>query len=135
MTDMTFAKVKKTAGDVVHALGEVVQTASERIADIQDLQRLSAHMRALQKERAACGAAIVNLVVRMFDQGAFADALLKPEYLRIKEIDAELTRLEAEKAAIGKAAAPATEAMPAPDPEVTAADDEPQAGSTTGFTC
>jgi hypothetical protein len=129
MTDTTFDKVKKTAGDVVHALGEVVQTASERIADIQEVQKLTAQIRTLNRERATCGATIVNLVVRMFDQGAFAETLLRPEYQRIKEIDAEVTRLEAEKAAIGTVAVPAAPgdaAMPEPDPEITAADDEPQ---------
>ena len=101
MSDTPFEKVKKTAGDVMHRLGEMAHSAGEQLAELQETQRLATRIRDLRKERARCQTTLADLVVRMFDQGAFVEALLKPEYCRIKEIDAEVLHLEAQKAVVG----------------------------------
>ena len=43
---------------------------------------------------------MADLLIRMFDQNTFAEALLRPEYLRIKEIDEAAAALEQERAEV-----------------------------------
>jgi hypothetical protein len=107
MSETTFEKVKKTAGDVVHRLGEFAQNAGERLSEMQEAQRIAGQIRTLRKERDRCKNSMVDLVMRMFDEGVFVEVLLKREYTRIKEIDAEIVVLEAEKAAVGEMPTPA----------------------------
>jgi len=90
-------KLKKTAGEVADMLGEAAHTATERIVEMRETQLLTAQIRSLQREKDRCRQTMADLLVRMFDQNAFVEALLRPEYSRIKAIDAEITRLELER--------------------------------------
>ncbi|HEY3377101.1 MAG TPA: hypothetical protein VGL77_06345 [Armatimonadota bacterium] len=96
------AKLKKTAEEVVLRVGEAAQQAGERLGEMRDHQRLTQQIRTLQQEKEQCRQSMADLVIRMFDQQAFADALLKPEYQRIKAIEAEISCLEQERMAIGQ---------------------------------
>lgn len=116
-------KFKKTAEEVGGRLGEAVKTAGEqldlavragkeRVSDFQETQRLSREIRRLQRERDRLRLIMADLLIRMFDQSTFAEALLRPEYEQIKKIAAQVATLEEERAAVGKrpAEAPAAEA-------------------------
>lgn len=122
MDDTLGGKVKRAAEEVRQRLSETVQTASDRLSVMRHDQRLKDEIRKLERERAQCRGIIADLVIRMFDQQAFMDALLRPEYTRIKEIDAEIARLTDERKKLGAPAdaegAPATdETSPAEAPE------------------
>ena len=114
------ARLKKTAEEVAERLGEAAQTAGERISDLRESQRLASQIRALQRERERCRQTMADLLIRMFDQNTFAEALLRPEYVRVKEIDQEIAGLEAARKQIGaheaRSAAVPAEAPAAPAP-------------------
>ena len=73
--------------------------------------------------------AMADLLIRMFDQNTFAEALLRPEYVRIKEIDEEIVRLEVERdrATDHAGALPPAEAEVQEEPEETVLLPEPAA--------
>lgn len=125
------SRVLQVAGDVAHVLGEAAQTTGEQFTRFQQAQRLEKQMRALGKERERCKATIVDLVLRMFDQDAFTEALLRPEYLRIREIDGEMARLQAARAALA-AEKPHEVAPASPIDEEALAPLEADAGITAG---
>lgn len=91
------ARLKKTAGEVAGRLGEAALNASERINELVEMQHITQQIHALQREKAHCRQVMADLLIRMFDQETFAEALLRPEYNRIKEIECEISRLEQEK--------------------------------------
>ncbi len=106
-------RVKKTAAEVAERFNEMAQRASERLSEMNELQRLSARRRALTRERDQCRLTIADLLIRMFDQDTFAEALLRPEYHRIKEIDAALADLEEERKQVQARHAQGAETAPA----------------------
>ena len=97
MTSSFGAKIKQTAGEVADMLGEAAHTASERLNELREAQYLQAQIQSRQREKERCRQTMADLLVRMFDQNTFAEALLRPEYLRIKELDAEIAQLEDER--------------------------------------
>ncbi len=113
MDDTLSSKLKKTADDVVHRLGEVAQTASDKLKEMQERERLTQLITRCKKERGQVREAMLDLLMRMFDQNTFAEALLRPDYQRIKEIEAEMARLEKEREAIGKILAESAPEAPA----------------------
>lgn len=117
MSDTIGAKLKKTAEEIAGRLGEAAQTAGERIGEMREKERLSQQIRQLQREKERCRGTIADLVIRMFDQNTFAEALLHPEYARVKEIDVELAKLEQEREDVGHPATPASPASPTTDAE------------------
>lgn len=90
-------KLIKTAEEVAGRLGEAAHSAGERLNEMVEIQRLNKQIRMLQLEKDLCKMAMADLLIRMFDQETFAEALLRPEYLRIKEIGTEVCQLEQEK--------------------------------------
>lgn len=114
-------RLKKTAGEVVDLITEAAHKAGERLGEMNELQRLNGQLRALKRERDQCRLTMADLLIRMFDQSTFAEALLRPEYTRIKEIDVAMAALEAERADVtermraGAQPASAPGAVPAPD--------------------
>lgn len=125
MEETLSTKLKKTADEVLTRVGEAAQQASERIGEMREVQRISMQIRALTQERDRCRMTIADLVVRMFDQNAFLDALLKPEYQRIKEIDVEIAKLEKERAEVGAQEQAAAQAPAEPAPSDTPLDEFP----------
>jgi len=93
-------KLRKTAGEVADLLNEAAQTARDRIGEMNDISRLNSQIRALKREKDHCKTVMADLLIRMFDQNTFAEALLRPEYLRIKEIDETIGRLEDARAQV-----------------------------------
>ncbi|HEY3418533.1 MAG TPA: hypothetical protein VGM23_16780, partial [Armatimonadota bacterium] len=102
-----------TAEEMRDRLGEAVHTASERLGEMREVQRINADIRTLNREKDRCHLAMIDLLMRMFDQNTFAEALLRPEYNRVKEIDAAIAKLEEERKAVG---AQAEEAAPSVAP-------------------
>jgi len=106
-------RIKKTAEAMMQNVGDFAQKTGEQLTDLRDMQRLQTRIRELEREKARNRNAMVDLLMRMFDQNTFAEALLRPEYLRIKEIDVEIARLVQERTALAtavKAAPPASDA-------------------------
>ncbi len=95
-------KVKKTIDDLGGRLADVAQNAGERINDMRESQHIGAQIATKEKEKAQCREAMLDLLIRMFDEDTFAEKLLRPEYIRIKEIDAEIAALREMRAKIGK---------------------------------
>ena len=118
MDDSLSAKLKKTAEAGMAYVGELAQKTGEQLIELRSLQRIDQQARELEKEKARHRNTMVDLLIRMFDQHTFAEALMRPEYERIKEIDAQLAALAQEKAHI--AAVHAKPAEPAPAPEASA---------------
>lgn len=110
-------RLKKTAEEVALRLNDAAQQASERIGEMREVQRISQQIRTLTHERDRCRLSMADMAIRMFDQNAFAEALLQPEYQRIKEIDEEIARLEEEKACVGQEEEAAAPDTPAEHPE------------------
>lgn len=102
MNDNFGDRLKKTAGEMAQRLGEAAHTAGERLGEMREQQRLQTEMRTLQRERDRCRQTIADLVIRMFDQQVFAEALLRPEYDRIKEVDCQLCALQEQINQIGQ---------------------------------
>ena len=90
-------KLRKTASDVADRLGDAAHSAGERIAEMREIQRLNGLIRERKREKDRCKMTMADLLIRMFDQNTFAEALLRPEYLRIRELDNELATLEEER--------------------------------------
>ena len=101
-------KIKKTAGEVADLLGEAAHSATERIVEMRETQVITAQIRSLQREKDRCRQTMADLLVRMFDQNTFVEALLRPEYTRIKELDAQIAHLEQERIQVSEHAAPGT---------------------------
>lgn len=106
-------KLARTAEEMAHRFNEAAQQAGERISEMREVQRLSQQIRTLNQEREHCRMAIADMVVRMFDQHAFVEALLRPEYQRIKDIECEVARLEQERSEVGVEQGESP--MPSPD--------------------
>jgi hypothetical protein len=122
----------KLGGEVVEVVQSTMHTATERFNELRETQRIDQQIKTLQRERDRCALMIADLVVRMFDNNAFADALLRPEYNQIKEIDAQIAALKVERQQLGKADKAGEEAdalapdgtvePPAPEEGASAAD-------------
>ena len=102
MDDSLGAKLRKTAGDVAHRVGEAAHHAGERLSELREVQRLSHQIHLLAQEKERCRAVIADLVVRMFDQETFLEGMLRPEYERIKAIEVEIAILEKGRQEVGK---------------------------------
>ena len=100
--DTISAKLQKTAGEVAQRIGEAAKTAGDRISEMRERDRLSADIARLQRDRDQVRQSMLDLLMRMFDQNVLVEQLLKPDYLRIKELDAEIAHMDKERAAIGK---------------------------------
>jgi archaellum component FlaC len=101
--DETFgARLRKTAEEVAQRFNEAAQQAGERIGEMRETQRLTQQIRTLTQERDKLRFAMADLVMRMFDQNAFMQELLRPDYQRVKEIDEEIHRLEKEREVVGQ---------------------------------
>ncbi len=89
MEETLGSKIKKTAGMVSKGIADTVETLriTKRIAD-------------LQREKTQVRETITDLLLRMLDRNTFVEALLRPDYLRLKAIEAELAKLEAERAVL-----------------------------------
>jgi len=118
-------KLRKTAGEVAERLGDAAHTASEKINEMRDIQRINGQIKALKKEKDRCKMAMADLLIRMFDQNTFAEALLRPEYNRIVEIDKAVADLEAERAQVAARSGKTVEEV-----EVTLEEETPAGGST-----
>jgi hypothetical protein len=94
-------KFRKAAGNLAGRTGEVMRAAEERLGEFQETHRIDSRIQELKREELRCRNTMTDLLIRMFDQQSFAEALLKPEYLRIKEIEAEIVQLTAQRAAVG----------------------------------
>lgn len=90
-------RLRKTAGEVAERFGEAAHSARERIGEMNEIARFNTQIRARRREKDRCRMAMADLLIRMFDQNTFAEALLRPEYNRIKEIDGEIALLELER--------------------------------------
>lgn len=102
MEDSFAERVRKAADDVTNRLDDLAQQTGEKIDELREGGRLAGRIRELEREKDGCRRTIADLVVRMFDQQAFVENLLRPEYLRIKEIDAEIARLQAARENLGR---------------------------------
>lgn len=109
------SKLARTAEEMAHRFNEAAQQAGERISEMREVQRLSQQIRTLKQEREHCRMSIADMVVRMFDQNAFVEALLRPEYQRIKDIDLEVERLEQERREVGTEQTEGPIPQPSPD--------------------
>ncbi|MHB9131270.1 MAG: hypothetical protein ACYDBB_09300 [Armatimonadota bacterium] len=116
-------KVRQVAKEVSDRIGEGVQTAGERIGELREKERIGSEIRTLNREKDRCRQVMADLLIRMFDQNVFAEALLRPEYERIKEIDVQVAQLEVERTAVGHV----KEATPSAEPTPAAADTDVQA--------
>jgi len=105
-------KLRKTANEFADRLGDAAHSAGERIAEMREIQRINAQIRERKRERDHCKITIADLLIRMFDQNTFAEALLRPEYTRIKELETELAALEEERRQVTAAAAQSAPAEP-----------------------
>jgi len=114
-------RLRKTAGEVAERFGEAAHSARERLSEMNEIARLNTQIRARKREKDRCRMAMADLLIRMFDQNTFAEALLRPEYLRIKEIDTEILRLEEERDRVitRDGATPPAEAAEQEEPEDT----------------
>jgi|GEM_PF-1977679 len=112
-------RLRKTAGDVAERFGEAAHSARERLSEMNEIARINTQIRARKREKDRCRMAMADLLIRMFDQNTFAEALLRPEYIRIKEIDEDITRLEEER---DRVTAPAG----APPPAAAEEQEEPE---------
>lgn len=119
-------RLRKTASDVADRLGEAAHSANERIAEMRGIQRLNSRIRELKREKDRCKMTMADLLIRMFDQNTFAEVLLRPEYLRIRELDAELAELEEERRQV-MARGTGPEEAGAPAEAEIAATSEPEA--------
>jgi len=97
MMDTFSDRLRKTAGDMSERLGEAARSARERISEMSEVARLNTQIRLRKREKERCNTTMADLLIRMFDQNTFAEALLRPEYLRIREIDEEVVQLEQER--------------------------------------
>lgn len=95
-------KMKKTIDDLGGRLADVAQNAGERINDMRESQHIGMQISEKDREKTKCREAMLDLLIRMFDEDTFAEKLLRPEYIRIKEIDAEIAALREMRAKIGK---------------------------------
>lgn len=95
-------KVKKTIDDIGGRLSEAAQYTGERFHDMQESQTIGSQIAAKEREKGRCRETMLNLLIRMFDENTFAEKLLRPEYIRIKEIDAEIAALRELRAKVGK---------------------------------
>ena len=118
-------KLRKTANEFADRLGEAAHTAGERIGEMREIQRINGQIRDRKKEKDRCKMAMADLLIRMFDQNTFAEALLRPEYNRIKEIDGEIAELVEEREQVVADNTPTPEA-PAPA-EASAGEQTPPA--------
>lgn len=91
------AKIKRTAGEMAERINEAAHTAGERLSEMREVQRINTRLRALQREKDQCRLTMADLMIRMLDQNTFVDALLRPEYQRIKELDQEMAALKHER--------------------------------------
>ena len=98
--DTFSSKLRKTAGEVAEWLDDAAQTARERIGEMNEISRLNGQIRTLKRDKDRCKIAMADLLIRMFDQNTFAEALLRPEYERIKENDEAIAALEAVRAQV-----------------------------------
>jgi hypothetical protein len=94
------SRLRKTAEEVAGRLNEAAQTAGERLAEMREIQRLNAQLRALRREKDRCKMVMADLLIRMFDQNTFAEALLRPEYQQIKVLDEQIAAVEAERSQV-----------------------------------
>ncbi|MHB0940010.1 MAG: hypothetical protein ACYDCO_24895 [Armatimonadota bacterium] len=115
-------KLRKNANELADWVGEAAHSAGERIAEMREIQRLNTVIRDRKREKDRCKMTMADLLIRMFDQNTFAEALLRPEYARIKELDAELAGLEEERRQVTAAAQTAAETV---ESEETAAPEKP----------
>ena len=102
MEDTISAKMQKAAGEVAQRIGEAAKNAGDRLSEMRERDRLTAEIARLQKEREQVRQAMVDLLIRMFDQNVLVEQLLKPDYQRVKELETEIASLDKERAAIGK---------------------------------
>lgn len=93
-------RLKKTASEVAERITEAAHQAGERLNQMNELQRLNGKIRGLKRERDQCRLTMADLLIRMFDQNTFAEALLRPEYQRVKEIDDAIAAVEVERDAV-----------------------------------
>ncbi|MHB9024257.1 MAG: hypothetical protein ACYC7E_08785 [Armatimonadota bacterium] len=117
-------RVKQTAEEMRDRLGEAVHTAGERLGEMREIQRITTEIRSLKREKERCRQSMADLLMRMFDQNTFAEALLRPEYNRIKEIDVAISTLEEERIAVRSQEAAATTPPPAVPIEAVQEDEE-----------
>jgi transposase len=122
MDESLGSKLKKTAEAVMANVGELAQKTGEQLIELRALQRIDQQTRDLEKEKNRCRNTMADLLIRMFDQNTFAEALMRPEYERIKAIDVQLAALAEEKASIAAMHAKAV----APETETPAAEAEPE---------
>jgi len=105
-------KVKKTIDDLGTRLIDAAHFTGERIHDLQESSSIGSQIAAKEREKAKCRETMLDLLIRMFDEETFAEKLLRPEYIRIKEIDAEIAALRELRAKIGKHEEEAAETAP-----------------------
>jgi hypothetical protein len=107
-------KARKAAGDIADRAGEAARAAGDRIDQFRESQRLNNQLHTLEREKQQCRNAMTDLLIRMFDQNTFAEALLKPDYLRLREIEAEMLHVKEHLEALGQVTPPAEEETDAP---------------------
>lgn len=136
------SKLRKTAEEMAGRLNDAAQSASEKLGEMRELSRLNGEIRSLKREKDQCKTVMADLLIRMFDQNTFAEALLRPEYDRIREVDQAIAALEVERAQVAAHAGVApteTAEMPqaaatpeeTPAPATTVDEDELPADTTT----
>ena len=122
------SKLRKTAEEMAERLNDAAQNARERIGEMNEINRLNAQLRTLAREKDRCKITMADLLIRMFDQNTFAEALLRPEYERIREIDTAITVLEEARAQVtagDEKPVPTPTQTEAPAPVIPIVEEEP----------